>query len=64
MDELTRYKRALWIAAEEAYRDEVVAPEMETLIIGPADEYATKKDWLEDRVEYWLSEAAHRKASV
>lgn len=42
-------------AAEEAYNSEVVETEMEESWIGTGKEYANKEDWMEQRIEEWLS---------
>ena len=54
--ELARYEKALRVAAEEAYKSEVVDTEMESSIIGEGEEYCSKEDWIETRMEGWLNE--------
>ena len=53
------YKPALFIAAEAAYKDEVVATGMESLTICE-DGYESKEQWIAERVSEWLEEAAQK----
>lgn len=47
--------KALIKAAEEAYHNEVQQTEMEDSWIGTGKEFANKEDWMEQRIEEWLS---------
>lgn len=47
--------KALIKAAEEAYHSEVEQTEMVDLWIGTGKEFANKEDWMEQRIEEWLS---------
>jgi hypothetical protein len=49
---------ALFLAANEAYKSEVVQTEMESLTVGDGKEYEDRYDWIKQRREYWISEAA------
>lgn len=40
-------------AAEEAYKSEVVDTEMTESVIGKNGTYASREDWIEDRIESW-----------
>lgn len=55
--ELTRLRRALRIAAVEAFQSDVVDTEMEHLMIGPELEYSSATDWINDKIDEWLTEA-------
>lgn len=46
---------ALKKAAEEAYKSEVLDTGMLDSWIGTDKEYASKEDWMEQRIEEWLS---------
>jgi hypothetical protein len=52
---LADYKKALRRAAEDAYRNEVVDPGTEALDIGPRGNYSSKEEWIESRMEEWLT---------
>jgi len=54
----TNPPRALMVAADEAYKNEVVDTEMRDMTIGPGREYASKADWVMQRFEHWQSESA------
>ena len=51
------YKRALLIAAEEAYKSEVVDTGMVEHYIGEWHDYASREDWIECRIQEWLDES-------
>jgi hypothetical protein len=51
------YKDALYIAARQAYREEVVLPEMVELTIGKGLDFETAQDWIEARMQEWLDDA-------
>ena len=51
------YKDALYIAAEYAYKDEVVDCDMEEITIGDGKDFANKEEWIAARVQEWLEEA-------
>jgi len=51
------YKTALYIAAKEAYKSEVVDTEMADSIIGEDGYFSTPEEWIEARVTEWLEEA-------
>jgi len=40
------YKKALYIATEEAYENEVIDTAMKDLIIGEDKDFADKEDWI------------------
>ena len=52
------YKDALYLAAEYAYKEEVVDTGMVEHIIGEWKDYESKEDWISSRVDEWLEEAA------
>lgn len=52
-----KYKKALQIAAEDAYKSDVVDTEMEEIIIGENGDYSSKEEWITDRLEDWLTRA-------
>lgn len=52
-----KYLKALYVAAQQAYHDEVVATDMEEFTIGEGNEYLDETDWIKNRVEYWINEA-------
>ena len=54
---MTSYKKALYLAARFAYQSEVVDTDMEEITIGENGDYATPKEWVQDRVDYWLEQA-------
>ena len=45
------YWAALKVAAEDAYREEVLDCGMEELTL---DEYFTKEDWISDKINEWF----------
>lgn len=54
------YKRmfaALYVAANEAYFEEVEVTGMEGQIIGEGREYESRGDWIQARIEAWKEEA-------
>jgi hypothetical protein len=51
---VAQLKKAIRYAAEDAYKSEVIDPEMEECIIGTNGDYATKEDWIEDRIADWM----------
>ena len=51
------YKDALYIAADYAYLEEVIMPDMEHITIGENGEFASKKEWIASRVQEWIDEA-------
>ena len=50
-------KRALHIAAVEAYQNEIVDTEMFQLTIGGGKEFHSVRDWLDTRIETWIQQA-------
>jgi hypothetical protein len=48
------WKLALYIAAAVAYESEVLDTQMEQLMIGEGLEFASREDWIEQRVDEWL----------
>ena len=48
-------QRALRRAAEEIYVNDVLDTEMEQHIIGDGLEYARKQDWIEAKIDDWMS---------
>lgn len=44
---------ALRIAAEDAYKEEVIETDMKDILIGEGKDYANREEWLEDRLESW-----------
>ena len=58
------YKDALYIAANYAYNEEVVLPDMEDLTIGDGKDFASKEEWVAARVQEWLEEAACLRCSL
>jgi hypothetical protein len=54
----TLHEKALRIAAEEAFKSEVVETEMFASCIGAGQEYATAEEWIEMRIDEWLERAA------
>jgi len=55
--EVNLLRRALKVAAIEAYQHEVVDTEMDSLIIGNDKEFSSINDWIKDKVDSWLQEA-------
>jgi hypothetical protein len=51
------YKKALRVAAIEAYELEVEDTDMRRHIIGPGLEYETAEEWIRSRMESWVHEA-------
>ena len=51
------YLKALALAAEEAYQNEVVDTDTEHMTIGKDQEYASKEEWIETRITGWIEEA-------
>jgi hypothetical protein len=49
--------KALLCAAEEAYQDKIVDTYMFRHVIGPGLAFASKEDWLRQKVEGWLTDA-------
>lgn len=47
---------ALQAAAEQAYKEEVLDAEMFDLMIGPDNDFASKEDWVQDRMNTWMKE--------
>ena len=56
------YKEALRVAAEQAYKDEVIDTCMEELIIGEDNDFYDKQDWIACRMAEWLEEAEINRA--
>ena len=56
------YKEALRVAAEQAYKDEVVDTGMEELIIGEDNAFFDKNEWVACRMSEWLEEAEINRA--
>lgn len=54
---MASYKKALTIAANESYQSEVIDTEMVHCLIGEDNEYQSKEDWIEQRIECWISES-------
>ncbi len=52
------YKDALYIAAEEAYKSEIVDTDMVWATIGEDNDFATKEEWIKARIDEWLEQAA------
>jgi hypothetical protein len=51
------WKKALYFAAEQAYKNEVVDTIMEDLWVGEGKMYDSKEDWVEQKVNEWLEES-------
>lgn len=47
----------LYVAANEAYFEEVEITGMEGMIVGEGLEYETRGDWILTRIEAWKDEA-------
>jgi hypothetical protein len=54
---LVKRANALQIAAEQAYRNEILDTEMRDLVIGRGMDWGSKEEWIEDRIQSWLKEA-------
>ena len=52
------YKDALYVAANYAYREEVILTDMEWLIIGDGKDFNSKEEWISARIQEWLDEAS------
>lgn len=50
----TKYGRALLIAAEEVYIDQIVATEMEKFYIGKDGYWESEEDWINSKIEEWI----------
>lgn len=50
-------EKALGIAAQEAYHSEVIDTDMEDITIGEDGDYTSREEWIEDRVDSWMSES-------
>lgn len=48
-----RLEKALQLAAEDLFQTEIVQTEMMDLTIGPGLEYASREDWIQERIESW-----------
>lgn len=46
-------ENALRVAAEEAYNEEIIDTLMEDITIGEDNEYVSKEDWIDERIEKW-----------
>ena len=57
------YKDTLYIAANYAYNEEVVWPDMEDITIGDDKNFSSKEEWIAARVQEWLDEAAIERAA-
>ena len=53
-----RFKKALKIAATEAYNSEVIDTEMFDLVIGSENEFESKHQWIQDKMDGWLYDGA------
>lgn len=53
---LAQYEKALKKAAKEAYQEQVVDTDMVHNTIGENNDFATKEDWIEEKMEEWLLE--------
>ena len=47
---------ALRRAAEQAYQNEIIEPEMKQISIGKGKEWETKGDWINDKIAEWTKE--------
>ena len=56
-DDSSLLRRALRIAAVEAYHSEVLETGMYELVIGTGKEYPTADMWIRDRINQWIQEA-------
>ena len=59
-----RLEAAKRLAAEEAWRTEVVEPEMVSLTVCPGGEYANKQEWLDDWMASWQDEVERLAAAL
>lgn len=50
------WKKLVYHAAEQAYIDEVVRTGMEQHYIGEWNEFSSKEDWIESRVQEWIED--------
>ena len=57
MSRIITWNNALYIAAIEAYENEVVETEMERLIIGEYLEFESREAWISNQVVQWLQAA-------
>ena len=48
---------ALRIAAEEAFKEEIIDTEMYDHIIGENGDYSSAEDWVADRIAGWIEKA-------
>lgn len=58
--EYSTQELALEIAAEECFQSEVIETDMQSILIGEFGDYASKEDWIEQRIKRWLEEAVER----
>lgn len=56
-EEIPLLRKALRIAAFEAYLSEVIETEMLDIVIGTDKEYPTKEAWIQDRIDTWVQAA-------
>jgi hypothetical protein len=56
------YKKALYIAAEEAYEKEILDTAMKELLIGEDKDFLDKEDWVTCRISEWLEAAEEENA--
>ena len=47
----TKYGKIILGLAEELYRNEVIDTQMEKLVIGEGNDYASKEDWIDCRID-------------
>jgi hypothetical protein len=54
---MKHYKKALELAAEEAYKNEVLDTGMRDLVIGEGKDFTTAEEWKQARMQEWLEQA-------
>ena len=50
------WKKIAYLAAEYAYEDEVIDTGMYSLVIGCDEDFATKEEWIDARIQEWKDE--------
>ena len=54
---MNKWRKALFVAAEEAFESEVVETQMVSIIIGKLNEFSSREDWIDSKVCEWLEVA-------
>ena len=55
-DQESLLRKALYVAAEDSYQCEIVDSHLTAVKIGENKEFKSKQDWLDDRIQAWITD--------